>query len=213
MQLQSYWQNESGFNSKGHTARDCLLFNISHSIKPISRLDFPAHPCYWLLIYPTVSRTPLMTYQLASHLSFLMSQIHSFWEAYRNTAGISPLTKVLLTSLISHFWFRQQTNKGFQCGVWAEQMYKVKFKWVCGCTKSGRYLQPSTLSINNSYLQQKKTVEVFTTGTEKQQMNRNNEYWRGDCSLPQTNWASFEPFQWVLLQHLLLLRRRTQTWY
>lgn len=43
--------------AKGHTARGCLPFNISHSIKPISRLDFPAHPYHWLLIYPTACRT------------------------------------------------------------------------------------------------------------------------------------------------------------
>lgn len=58
LHLLSYWQNDSSFSCKGHTARGCLPFNISHSIKPISRLDFPAHLCHWLLIYPTASRTP-----------------------------------------------------------------------------------------------------------------------------------------------------------
>lgn len=57
------------FRCKGHPARGCLSFNISHSIKPISRLDFPALPHHWLLIYPTAKPT-VMTHQLTSHLSF-----------------------------------------------------------------------------------------------------------------------------------------------
>ncbi len=144
---------------------------------------------------------------------------------------------LFLTVQTSYFWFRRQTNTYSYSLAWgqsrffSEQMSKAKFKWGFGWTKSGRYLQPSTLSINNSYLQLKKVkYPLQLEGAEKKtvlpgeqqrsadELFRKNKLWIMkkwllSCSLWRANWAPFEPFKWALLKHLLLLRLRTQTWY
>lgn len=104
------------FRCKGHTARGCLSFNISHSIKPISRLDFPAHPCHWLLIYPTASRTPCTDSPARQPFVFLFLYVNGTW--YQSSLHVwiihrvSPLTKCILTvqTNYSYFWLRQKTG-------------------------------------------------------------------------------------------------------
>lgn len=67
---------------------------------------------YWYTLLPV--EAPLMTHQLASHLSFLMSTIHSIWAPYRwiihcHTGGMFTFDKTYFDHLDSYLWLRQQT--------------------------------------------------------------------------------------------------------
>lgn len=150
----------SGSRCKGHTARGCFSFNISHSIKPISRLDFPAHPGHWLLIYPHCQSNPPFNDPTARwSFVFSMSMIHRGQLPSRMNYSLprgrdfSPLTKLVWIVQTLHLWRRRTATK-------------ANLKPLPGWTKSGRYLGLSTLSINNGW-KKKKHLKYFPPGLEE----------------------------------------------
>lgn len=113
-----------------------------------------------------------------------------FWPS---RLPVAALESRFIRSLL---WAKEQ--------IFSEQTSNVKFKRVCGA-KSGSNPQLTKFSINNSYLQLKKTSKVFATGGWKrktilphEQQHSRHEKLLLSCSLLEARRASFELFERTL---------------